>query len=527
MPRGKCKTTSAPTTRTSSKAKPMGSKTRPVAQSLAPGASDAPIVVPDSNSPSPAPGPSSDSVDNATQSLSVPTVPAAASPQGDGCTSNNSKTCEPLPDQDVVRLDQEKSNEHEPISNTFEPPTVKETTSNTPGATARLEANGPEPPIVKETTSDAPGAATRLQSDTSKPPAAEGTTSEPAAVEENMSDTPGATKRLDTGTGNGDPLMRWLISMARTDNNLLNRAAEDLRVSRYCLWIADTKKITANSTWVMGTRPDWATLQWKQDAPDQEDESGGDVLVGFIGMAAVDGSSLNPDIGYQIGWDKDGLSKTKHNFYIVDPARGTGTSLSWWYHQIKGAELIVKSACSERTAAITYLFCNSHLLSLRVRSPLFLPLPTAAKCAERGCPPPEPKADIPKSHRYKTWKFASAEVRKIFNDTIARGYEPQPLKAYHRSHERIHPNAVHDALTGAIVLVYCTLERGYFGKGKSGAAEQQVYANLVKVQVLQSVAPTQSVVVTKRKFAHGYGPDDPSASEGRSSKVPKSVRIAV
>ncbi|KAG8792548.1 hypothetical protein FRC12_005699 [Ceratobasidium sp. 428] len=252
MPRGKRKTTSAPTTRTGSKAKPMGSKTCPVAQSLAPGASDAPIVVPDSNSPSPAPGPSSSIVDNAAQSLSAPPIPAETSSQGDGCVSNNSKTCEPLPNQDVVRLDQDKSNEHEPISNTSEPPIIKGAMSDTPGATTHLEANAPEPPMVKETMSKTPCAMTPLQSNVSKPPAAKGATSEPSAAE-TTSDTPGATKRLGTSTSNGDPLMWWLIPMAQTNDNLLNRAAEDLRVSQYCLWIADTEKISANATWVMGT----------------------------------------------------------------------------------------------------------------------------------------------------------------------------------------------------------------------------------------------------------------------------------
>ncbi|KAG8779986.1 hypothetical protein FRC12_023611 [Ceratobasidium sp. 428] len=97
------------------------------------------------------------------------------------------------------------------------------------------------------------------------------------------------------------------------------------------------------------------------------------------------------------------------------------------------------------------------------------------------------------------------------------------LQAYTCSNKIIHPNNVTGTLSGAIVLVNCTLERARF-TSKEGKTEFQFYANLVKVQVLKLAPPVKLATTCKRKHIHSYGPDDGSGSDGRSSDRPAAKR---
>jgi hypothetical protein len=109
-------------------------------------------------------------------------------------------------------------------------------------------------------------------------------------------------------------------------------------------------------------------------------------------------------------------------------------------------------------------------------------------------------------------------VRDAFVRVIAQGYESQALEAYNRFHKLIYPDTVQANLADDIVLVYCTLEKELFSKrdnrGTSAVSEWQFYANLIKIQVLKQAQPTKSSATVKRRFAHGYGSDDPSGSDG-------------
>jgi hypothetical protein len=111
-------------------------------------------------------------------------------------------------------------------------------------------------------------------------------------------------------------------------------------------------------------------------------------------------------------------------------------------------------------------------------------------------------------------------VRDAFDRIISQGYEPQVLEAYNRFHKLIHPDNVQAALAGAIVLVYCTLEKAIFTtrEGRKLEQEWQFYANLTKLQVLKQATPAKSLIPAKRKLAHGYGSDDPSGSNGSTSR---------
>lgn len=102
-------------------------------------------------------------------------------------------------------------------------------------------------------------------------------------------------------------------------------------------------------------------------------------------------------------------------------------------------------------------------------------------------------------------------MRESFNQVIERGYEPQILEAYSRTHKLIHPNDVPAHLAGAVALVYCTLERAVFssrGNRSRSTPEWQFYANLVKIQVLAQPAPPKSILSTKRKRIPGYGAEN-------------------
>jgi hypothetical protein len=126
--------------------------------------------------------------------------------------------------------------------------------------------------------------------------------------------------------------------------------------------------------------------------------------------------------------------------------------------------------------------------------------------------------------------MSSPTVRSAFESVIRQGYEPQVTEAYTRLNRLIHPNNVTQTLSGAIVLVQCTLERMRLSRDKGRQIEYQFYANLVKVQVLKPATPIRSAAATKRKFAHSYGPNDGYGSDDQSadgSNPPKKLRLTL
>jgi hypothetical protein len=137
--------------------------------------------------------------------------------------------------------------------------------------------------------------------------------------------------------------------------------------------------------------------------------------------------------------------------------------------------------------------------------------------------------DIPRSYEFNTWNVGLQGVREAFERVIQQGYQPQVLPAYTRLNKLIHPNNAIATLSGAIVLVHCTLEWMQCSKSNRCKTEYQFYANLLKVQVLKSASLFKSLVPAKRKFIHTYEPNNDSVSAGRSadgSSPSKRCRLA-
>jgi hypothetical protein len=79
----------------------------------------------------------------------------------------------------------------------------------------------------------------------------------------------------------------------------------------------------------------------------------------------------------------------------------------------------------------------------------------------------------------------SDSSRAVFDPVCAQGFIPQTVEARDEHGCLIAPNKLGPKLVGAIVCVTCTLERMLFGRKGSGARNWQIYANVVKIQVLE------------------------------------------
>ncbi|KAG8792549.1 hypothetical protein FRC12_005700 [Ceratobasidium sp. 428] len=289
---------------------------------------------------------------------------------------------------------------------------------------------------------------------------------------------------------------------------------DDLLVSQYCLWLGDPNRIFRNCKWVADSSTNSATLQWKLGAPNKPTGSEGPAIIGFIGMAAADGSMVKPDTCWKVSYGDFNSLKHMRVVYVGSPGFTSRILVGWWDQRIKGSDLIIDNARKMANGVIGRLgnnvFLNLSTFALRLRSPIFLPQSTSEEGTE---------SYLPKTYCYPTWEFSSKSNRAVFDRVIAKGHEPQPLEAYGRHSMLIHPNQVHHALPGAIVLAYCTLER--ILSGLSAQPEWQFNANLVKLQVLKQPV---SVGSSKRKYyTYRYGSNNASTSGGSSSKVRKNV----
>ncbi|KAG8714877.1 hypothetical protein FRC08_011307 [Ceratobasidium sp. 394] len=316
----------------------------------------------------------------------------------------------------------------------------------------------------------------------------------------------------------GSPLVWFTTPMGRTGVAILDHALDDLRLSRYCLWMGNPHRILTNCQWVTGQRSSAATLQWKNDAPNKLAHGEGDAIIGFLGTVTLDGLNLAPDAGWQPSWGEEKLHKVKRAFRTVYPGTSSNIQPAWWNTQMDGALRLVDDGCKLSNGGsheVTHCFVNRRDGQLRARSPLFLSTRTAQDSDEDDQGSTSSEESIPKDFKFETWNISSREVRDAFDRVIQQGYEPQVLEAYTRFNKLIHPNNVAATLSGAIVLVHCTLERMRFSKNNGRDTEFQFYANLVKVQVLKLAPPVKSIAATKRKFVHSYGPNDEFGPDGR------------
>ncbi|KAG8764489.1 hypothetical protein FRC12_008074 [Ceratobasidium sp. 428] len=323
-----------------------------------------------------------------------------------------------------------------------------------------------------------------------------------------------------------NPLLAWLD----TGDELIDEVISDLYASSGSLWFGDPDKIDRNCKWVTCRQPYMSTLQWRSDAPDKPEDCDGEAVIALIGMAIPDHNYWNPDAGFDPTWGEEKYSKQKRWFFLVYPGPESNIPLQVWDRQVDGSKLVVERAHRLITIDIANLghcFLNQELGMFRIRSPLFLPAPVAEHYEQAGCLPPELEEDVPENFRHSTWNYKSPDVRTAFENTIRLGYEPQVLPAFNRQNKLIHPNHVPAMLNGAVVVVYCTLERALFAnKGKDNTPPSwHVYANLVKVQVLKTAIPVKATAKSKRKVTYGYDPDRSSASKGSSSKTCRTVRV--
>ncbi|KAG8722248.1 hypothetical protein FRC09_006562 [Ceratobasidium sp. 395] len=338
----------------------------------------------------------------------------------------------------------------------------------------------------------------------------------------------------------GDSLVPFLAPMGRTGDKTVDQAMNELRASRaHCIWISDTHRLFRNVKWRQKKHLNTSTLQWKDDAPDKPIGSREDVIVGLIGQVLAHKRYLDPDGGWED--DEDGIHEHERLFRIMYPGFASNIPISWYDYQIQGGSLIVENArklADGTTAKLARSFVNKQLGTFCIRSAMFTPQPTDEEEGRASLPARDEGwpivhfdtaqsltqidfHELPKSYRYSTWDLSSATAQTAFMRAIANGYEPQPLEAYDRHNRLIHPNRVPTVLPGAIVIVHCTLERCLYARGSQPSAEWHFYANLVKVQVLKLPTSYDRTMAVKRKFSAGYGPKDPSGSEGQSSKTKK------
>ncbi|KAG9125039.1 hypothetical protein FRC07_009213 [Ceratobasidium sp. 392] len=327
---------------------------------------------------------------------------------------------------------------------------------------------------------------------------------------------------------NPNPLSWLTTPVGRTGVPVLDKALNDLRLSRFCLWIGNPHMIQQNCTWVTGGRASIATLQWRADAPNKGPDSEGDAVFGIIGMVSSQGASMDADCKYQVGWGLEKLPKYKRSVRLVCPDSSFHIPQHYWDAQREGALHIAQTVCPSEDASqqISYCFDNKEGDYLCFRSPLFLP---SDQCVQENHRTSQDQSafteDEPLGNRdgygFETWNMSSQTMREAFRGVIKEGYKPQALEAYTRFNTPIHPNAVSATLTGAVVLINFTLEQLRFMKDNQTRTEFQVHANILRVQVLKPAPPPKPLVI-KRKFVHSYGPNNGLGLEDESADGPGS-----
>ncbi|KAG9125533.1 hypothetical protein FRC07_007229 [Ceratobasidium sp. 392] len=111
-----------------------------------------------------------------------------------------------------------------------------------------------------------------------------------------------------------DPHVWLMTPMGKTGTPALDHALDDLRSSRYCLWMGDSHRILKNCAWVDGEQPYTATLQWKPDSSSKIVHDEGDAILGFLGTVSSIGCTAGPEGGWQSLYGERKLNKQKRNF---------------------------------------------------------------------------------------------------------------------------------------------------------------------------------------------------------------------
>ncbi|KAG8793843.1 hypothetical protein FRC12_001394 [Ceratobasidium sp. 428] len=308
---------------------------------------------------------------------------------------------------------------------------------------------------------------------------------------------------------NGDPHLWLTIPMEQTGNPHLDHALDNLRCSRYCLWLGDAHRILKNCTWVNGKQTYMSTLQWKANAPSRLVHNEGNTIIGFLGMVSTTGLTTGPKAV--------GRNKT----FALSIQDSSNVPQIHWDTQLAGALRLVEDGCKVLKSGshkVTHCFVSKEAGYLCLRSPIFAPgiVAQADKEDQEDNSSLVLYKDIPQSCEFATWNLTS-EVQEAFERVIEQGFAPQVLEVYDRRNNLIHPNNITATLSGAIVIVYCTLEQMCFPhKNNMRNTEYQFYANLMKAQVIKNAPPRKPTSSVKRKFIHSYGQTDLPTWDNRS-----------
>ncbi|KAG8729838.1 hypothetical protein FRC11_007913 [Ceratobasidium sp. 423] len=256
------------------------------------------------------------------------------------------------------------------------------------------------------------------------------------------------------------PTLNWsLVPLPSiTGNALVDSIIDDMKALRYCLWLADSKKILKSCDWVKNTVSNSYTLIWKKDCPHRPAGSNGTALIGWMGQVSGELSSLTPDAGWtytRTDYD-EGFCKKKR--FVAPPP----------IMVINSDQEDDESDKSEEWDA------------------------------------EEDEWEIPESHRYPTWSITLPRVKWLFEKLIDTGHQPQILNTRDCFDTLLHPNEVYSTLNGALAYVYVTLKKQLFNNPRlpNGKA-WQFFANLVKVQALKAPSVPKPTAM-KRKNVHGY-----------------------
>ncbi|KAG9094042.1 hypothetical protein FS749_013239 [Ceratobasidium sp. UAMH 11750] len=292
-------------------------------------------------------------------------------------------------------------------------------------------------------------------------------------------------------------------SPSTTGNTNLDAAVDELRDSPF--WIGNPGRIFQNCEWSDNGAKKSSILKWKPDAPEKPEDADDEALIGWVGQVPADGS-LRADGGWKPYFPSAGAPKHKRNVRAIRPPVSRHSLVSMWEAQLRGARAVVDVGRRSHTGNLTnvkFCFLENETGALRSRSPMFKNKDEAQD------------DDVPFSHYFSTWDFASQEVRQVMDDVISKGYTPQVVPAYDEHDQLIHPNDVENTLKGALVCVFCTLEKMLFtGNSQPGGCAWQFYSNLVKVQVLEPAPPEPGPTSRKRKFVPTLG------SSGSKQKRP-------
>ncbi|KAG8700192.1 hypothetical protein FRC09_006123 [Ceratobasidium sp. 395] len=257
-------------------------------------------------------------------------------------------------------------------------------------------------------------------------------------------------------------------------------------------WIGNQTSLTQDAEWVEDAGRGAMFLRPRPNVPPGmfSVDASGNIKVSWVGLVTAKDSAVTPHGQFQSYFKEP--QRHKRIIRMIRPPAALHPEIdSVWSDQLGSARTIVEQARrldDGSKAATGYCFLESDLGSLKPRSAIF----------EKDGSPWE--GDTPEGYQYSTWDIPT-DIRVIFDDVKSRGYTPRVLEVYDACNSLIHPNDVAAKLLGSIVYITCTLEKILFRGQKVGGRQWQIYANLVKVQLVATNPMLQSPIALSSKSA--------------------------